>query len=82
MHRQWHDVRSSEKEDAPSPCRVPYPWCEGKQFDFSMHETELTRSHLQTNIPFLFRLLTHDVFIGGKTWTTVSCMHRKYMGCA
>ena len=26
----------------------------------------------QTNIPFLFRLLTHDVFIGGKTWTTVS----------
>ncbi|TFY78066.1 hypothetical protein EWM64_g5946 [Hericium alpestre] len=23
-----------------------------------------------TNIPFLFRLLTHDVFIGGKTWTT------------
>lgn len=27
---------------------------------------------LQTNIPFLFRLLTHDVFIAGKTWTTVS----------
>jgi pyruvate carboxylase len=26
----------------------------------------------QINIPFLFRLLTHDVFIGGKTWTTVS----------
>jgi len=26
----------------------------------------------QTNIPFLFRLLTHDVFIAGKTWTTVS----------
>ena len=25
----------------------------------------------QTNIPFLFRLLTHDVFIAGKTWTTV-----------
>ena len=25
----------------------------------------------QTNIPFLFRLLTHDVFVGGKTWTTV-----------
>jgi len=25
----------------------------------------------QTNIPFLFRLLTHDIFIGGKTWTTV-----------
>ncbi|KAJ7431498.1 hypothetical protein B0H11DRAFT_2385000 [Mycena galericulata] len=24
----------------------------------------------KTNIPFLFRLLTHDVFIGGKTWTT------------
>ncbi|OBZ66385.1 Pyruvate carboxylase [Grifola frondosa] len=24
----------------------------------------------ETNIPFLFRLLTHDVFIGGKTWTT------------
>lgn len=24
----------------------------------------------QTNIPFLFRLLTHDTFIGGKTWTT------------
>ena len=29
---------------------------------------------LQTNIPFLFRLLTHDIFIGGKTWTTVSRM--------
>ncbi|KAG8964545.1 pyruvate carboxylase [Tulasnella sp. 419] len=27
---------------------------------------------VKTNIPFLFRLLTHDVFIGGKTWTTVS----------
>jgi pyruvate carboxylase len=26
---------------------------------------------LKTNIPFLFRLLTHDVFIAGKTWTTV-----------
>ncbi|PPQ65879.1 hypothetical protein CVT24_011210 [Panaeolus cyanescens] len=25
---------------------------------------------VKTNIPFLFRLLTHDVFIGGKTWTT------------
>jgi pyruvate carboxylase len=25
----------------------------------------------QTNIPFLFRLLTHDVFVAGKTWTTV-----------
>ena len=32
------------------------------------HNTNL---FLQTNIPFLFRLLTHDVFIGGKTWTTV-----------
>lgn len=30
----------------------------------------------QTNIPFLFRLLTHDVFIGGKTWTTVSCVSK------
>jgi len=29
----------------------------------------------QTNIPFLFRLLTHDVFIGGKTWTTVRSMN-------
>lgn len=26
---------------------------------------------VKTNIPFLFRLLTHDVFINGKTWTTV-----------
>ena len=26
---------------------------------------------VKTNIPFLFRLLTHDVFIVGKTWTTV-----------
>lgn len=26
---------------------------------------------VKTNIPFLFRLLTHDIFIGGKTWTTV-----------
>ncbi|KAK2465629.1 hypothetical protein APHAL10511_002173 [Amanita phalloides] len=25
---------------------------------------------VKTNIPFLFRLLTHDVFIVGKTWTT------------
>ncbi|KAF8159757.1 pyruvate carboxylase [Crassisporium funariophilum] len=25
---------------------------------------------VKTNIPFLFRLLTHDIFIGGKTWTT------------
>ncbi|KXN89374.1 Pyruvate carboxylase [Leucoagaricus sp. SymC.cos] len=25
---------------------------------------------VKTNIPFLFRLLTHDTFIGGKTWTT------------
>jgi len=25
---------------------------------------------VKTNIPFLFRLLTHDVFITGKTWTT------------
>ncbi|KIO29923.1 hypothetical protein M407DRAFT_242436 [Tulasnella calospora MUT 4182] len=25
---------------------------------------------VKTNIPFLFRLLTHDVFIAGKTWTT------------
>ncbi|KAF8899647.1 pyruvate carboxylase [Gymnopilus junonius] len=25
---------------------------------------------VKTNIPFLFRLLTHDVFVGGKTWTT------------
>ncbi|TFY55560.1 hypothetical protein EVJ58_g8169 [Rhodofomes roseus] len=25
---------------------------------------------VKTNIPFLLRLLTHDVFIGGKTWTT------------
>ncbi|OCH91007.1 pyruvate carboxylase [Obba rivulosa] len=25
---------------------------------------------VKTNIPFLFRLLTHDVFISGKTWTT------------
>lgn len=29
------------------------------------------RIYFQTNIPFLFRLLTHDVFIAGKTWTTV-----------
>ena len=29
-------------------------------------------THSQTNIPFLSRLLTHDVFIEGKTWTTVS----------
>ena len=32
----------------------------------------LLKYHSQTNIPFLFRLLTHDVFIAGKTWTTVS----------
>ncbi|KAM6496884.1 pyruvate carboxylase [Amanita muscaria] len=25
---------------------------------------------VKTNIPFLFRLLTHDVFVAGKTWTT------------
>lgn len=25
---------------------------------------------VKTNIPFLFRLLTHDVFISGNTWTT------------
>ncbi|KAI0726768.1 pyruvate carboxylase [Fomitopsis betulina] len=25
---------------------------------------------VKTNIPFLLRLLTHDIFIGGKTWTT------------
>ncbi|KAJ7180422.1 pyruvate carboxylase [Mycena filopes] len=25
---------------------------------------------VKTNIPFLFRLLTHDTFIGGQTWTT------------
>ncbi|KAG2011485.1 pyruvate carboxylase, variant 2 [Coprinopsis cinerea AmutBmut pab1-1] len=25
---------------------------------------------VKTNIPFLFRLLTHDTFIQGKTWTT------------
>ncbi|KAJ7576794.1 carbamoyl-phosphate synthase L chain, ATP binding domain-containing protein [Mycena floridula] len=25
---------------------------------------------VKTNIPFLFRLLTSDIFIGGKTWTT------------
>jgi pyruvate carboxylase len=25
---------------------------------------------VKTNIPFLFRLLTHDVFVVGKTWTT------------
>ncbi|KAG6381533.1 hypothetical protein JVT61DRAFT_121 [Boletus reticuloceps] len=25
---------------------------------------------VKTNIPFLFRLLTHDVFVCGKTWTT------------
>ncbi|KLO19030.1 pyruvate carboxylase [Schizopora paradoxa] len=25
---------------------------------------------VKTNIPFLLRLLTHDVFISGKTWTT------------
>jgi pyruvate carboxylase len=25
---------------------------------------------VKTNIPFLFRLLTHDTFVGGKTWTT------------
>jgi pyruvate carboxylase len=31
---------------------------------------------LQTNIPFLFRLLTHDVFIAGKTWTTVSACRK------
>jgi pyruvate carboxylase len=24
----------------------------------------------QTNIPFLFRLLTHEVFVSGQTWTT------------
>jgi pyruvate carboxylase len=31
---------------------------------------------VKTNIPFLFRLLTHDVFIGGKTWTTVCSLLR------
>lgn len=25
---------------------------------------------VKTNIPFLFRLLTHDVFVNGRTWTT------------
>jgi pyruvate carboxylase len=25
---------------------------------------------VKTNIPFLFRLLTHDVFVSGQTWTT------------
>ncbi|CED82614.1 pyruvate carboxylase [Phaffia rhodozyma] len=25
---------------------------------------------VKTNIPFLFRLLTHDVFVSGNTWTT------------
>jgi pyruvate carboxylase len=34
--------------------------------------SDLPCSLIKTNIPFLFRLLTHDVFIGGKTWTTVS----------
>jgi hypothetical protein len=33
---------------------------------------------LQTNIPFLFRLLTHDVFIGGKTWTTVRFLSEQH----
>lgn len=36
------------------------------------HNFEASADIPQTNIPFLFRLLTHDVFIGGKTWTTVS----------
>lgn len=36
------------------------------------HYLEPEPDFAQTNIPFLFRLLTHDVFIGGKTWTTVS----------
>ena len=26
---------------------------------------------VKTNIPFLFRVLSHDVFVTGKTWTTV-----------
>lgn len=33
----------------------------------------------QTNIPFLFRLLTHDVFVGGKTWTTVCILLQRAM---
>ena len=31
---------------------------------------------VKTNIPFLLRLLTHDIFIGGKTWTTVRLLSR------
>lgn len=27
---------------------------------------------VKTNIPFLFRVLSHDVFVTGNTWTTVS----------
>lgn len=27
---------------------------------------------VKTNIPFLFRLLSHEVFISNRTWTTVS----------
>ena len=27
---------------------------------------------VKTNIPFLFRVLSHDVFVQGQTWTTVS----------
>jgi pyruvate carboxylase len=40
---------------------------------FFTHRPGALLTHVrQTNIPFLFRLLTHDVFIAGKTWTTVS----------
>lgn len=28
---------------------------------------------VKTNIPFLFRVLSHPVFVAGKTWTTVCC---------
>mgnify|MGYP001582021148 FL=1 len=35
---------------------------------------------VKTNIPFLFRVLSHDVFVTGKTWTTVhsSCLVRSH----
>lgn len=41
--------------------------------------SDLLINSVQTNIPFLFRLLTHDIFIGGKTWTTVRSTHPYYM---
>lgn len=43
-----------------------------KVLSVNLGDSPSTSHCSQTNIPFLFRLLTHDVFIGGNTWTTVN----------